>query len=161
MKPETEAEIVEMHEGGLTLKSIADEMGISSTAVRNILKKYGKETSRVVVDYDEEDIIQQYVSNEPVPQILEDNNISYAQLYTILRNHKVPTRKAIRQDVKQERLAQAVELYQDGVPLWNIKEETGIHQPTLHAELHRRHIPLRRQLTRPFDSSVQEVNDGD
>jgi len=156
MNKERELEIVEMHEGGLALNGIAEEMDISVTAVRNVLKKYGRATHRVVASFNEEDVIAQYVANEPVPDILTTNNLNYAQLYHILQQHGIPTRKSIEADVRQERLNHAIELYQDGQPLWLIKEETGIPQPTLHAELHKRHIPLRRQFTRPADPSLEE-----
>lgn len=161
MNKEREIEIVEMHEGGLTLKGIAEEMDISVTAVRNVLKKYSRPTHKIAAAYNEEDVIAQYVANEPVPEILATNKLNYAQLYRILQQHGIPTRRSIEADTKQDRLEHAIELYQEGEPLWYIKEETGVHQPTLHAELHKRHITLRRQLTRPVDSllSLGEVDD--
>ena len=155
MNKEREVEIIEMHEGGLALKGIAEEMDISVTAVRNVLKKYGRATHKVAPSYNEEDIVAQYVANEPVPAILVEHGITYTQLYHILQQHGIPTRKSMEADVRQSRLERAIEMYQEGSPLWQIKAETGIAQPTLHAELHQRGIPLRRQFTRPVDSRMR------
>ena len=138
-------EILAMYDAGMKVPGIASEMGLSAQTVRRILKSRGKETtrkSRAAVD--EEAIVQAYQDGEPVPALLAKHSISYAILYKILSEHKIPTRKVLFGESTRTIYDRAVELYVAGAPLWAIKQETGIAQPTLHAKLHERNVPLRR-----------------
>jgi len=103
-------------------------------------------------------IIKEYLSTDPiisVPEILERYKISHSLLYTILMTNDIPTRQVALSKVVEVRLNHAIKMYQTGLPLWQISQETGIAQPRLHSELHLRNIPLRR----PRKNSVRiEVN---
>ena len=117
---------------------------MSNQTVRRILKDHGKDTSRkpaVVVD--EDAIAQGYVEGQPVPALLTAFHINHQKLYQILKSHDIELRKVSAAAVIAIRLDRAVDMYVAGLPLWAIKNETGVSQPTLHAELHRRGIPLR------------------
>lgn len=138
-------ELLSMHESGLSISAIASELGISNQTVRKILKEHGKETARQrSKGVDEEAIMQGYLEGTPVPAILKQYDISYTLLYSILAKNNVPTRKVSEAEITNVRLDRAVELYIAGAPLWSIRQETGIMQPTLHNELHKRGVPLRR-----------------
>lgn len=154
MKPETENEIVQMYDSGMKVSAIAAEMSKSTTAVRNVLKKYDRDLSVIKPLRDEETIINQYVQNIPIPAILTEHNLTYSMLYSILSKHQVPVRKVANEANRRVQYDLAVEMYKDGMPLWQITSETGIAQPALHSELHKRGVPLRRAFTRAGTSSI-------
>lgn len=137
-------EMLVMFDSGIGVAGIANEFGVSTQTVRRILKDHGKETSRKPRTLDDEAVIQMYQDGKPVPEILTRHTITYGTLYRILGEHEVPTRQVAYAKSALKILDRAVELYVAGAPLWSIKQETGIAQPTLHAELHKREIPLRR-----------------
>ena len=147
-----EKEIVQMYKGGIKVGAISDEMQLSATAVRRILKKHGIDLDYSQTGVDEDAVIERYLTNEPIPNILKDHKITYGKLYGILSRHGVPTRKALNNPGHEMALERAIEMYKEGHYLWQIAEETGVAQPTLHRELHRRKIPLRRQFTRRVES---------
>lgn len=139
-----DSELLAMHAAGMPISSIASELGMSRDTVIRILKEHGRDTSRKPKEVDIDDILTAYQNGQAVPAILAKHQISYSRLYEILRDNDIPTRKAATVAIVNERLTQAVKMYQEGLPLWSIKQETGIAQPTLHAELHRQGINLRR-----------------
>lgn len=152
MDQSREQEIVEMHKGGLGLGAIAEEFSLSTTAIRRVLEKYGMSTKKVHATKDEDEIIELYLEGGPIPEILTEHTITYGKLYSILARHGVPTRKVLNKEGRQLALDRAVEMYEEGYKIWKITDETGVHQPTLHAELHRRGVQLRRHFTRRVDS---------
>lgn len=154
MKPETEHEIVEMHDSGMKITAIAAEMAISVTAVRRVLKKFDRDLTVVKPLRDEETIVNQYVQNIPIPEILKEHELTYSMLYGILNKHQVPVRKIANAVNRQVQYDLAVEMYKDGAPLWQITAETGIAQPALHSELHKRGVTLRRAFTRAGQTSI-------
>lgn len=154
MNIEKETEILEMYDNGVRVTAIAEEMGLSATAIRNVLKKHDRTTISKHAFRDEDTIIEQYVHGTPIKAILSEHDLTYSMLYGILAKHKVASRKIIFKDSRQQRLDTAVEMYQDGHTLWQIANETGIAQPTLHAELHKRGMQLRRDFTRAGLQSI-------
>jgi lambda repressor-like predicted transcriptional regulator len=157
MDQSREQEIVEMHNGGLGLGAISEELGLSTTAIRNVLQKYGVSTRKIRATKDEDTIIEQYLEGGPIPEILTEHTITYGKLYSILARHGVPTRKVLNKEGRKLALDQAVEMYEKGYKIWKITEETGVHQPTLHQELHRRGVQLRRHFTPLVESGDKEV----
>lgn len=137
-------EIVLMWDSGLDVGAIADELSISPQTVRAALNIAHRDLRRPKVHKDEPLILADYANNNPASDILKKYNISYSQLYTILGRHDVPLRKHTGREALSARLDRAIEMYQANAPLWEIKQETGVHQPVLHAELHARNVPLRR-----------------
>jgi hypothetical protein len=145
MPPEDDnAELLEMHDSKMSIGSIAAELGMSTGTVTRILKENGRDTSRKPKEVDEAGITQAYLDDEPVPAILTKFKLTYDRLYQVLKDNSVPTRKIANKSANKARLDRAVELYVAGAPLLDIKSETGISQPTLHAELYKRNVPLRR-----------------
>jgi hypothetical protein len=142
MDADKEAEIVQMHLAGLKAPAIASELEISPSAVRAVLRKTTKPQPVHILD--ENAIIQAYASQVPAGMILKEHSISYATLYRVLAAHNIETRAAQGASGRVKQLEAAVQMYQAGSPLWAILQETGIAQPTLHAELHKRGIDLRR-----------------
>lgn len=144
MEADKVQELLAMFDANINVLGIASELGVSEQTVRRVLKEHGKETKRRSKVVDEENVVQQYMDGVAVPTILSSHNINYAELYKILAKNKVSTRKVVFGEAAKAILDRAVELYVASMPLWAIREETGIAQPTLHAELHKRNVPLRR-----------------
>ena len=147
MEEEKVQEVIKMHEGGLSIEAIATEMGLGNQTVRRILKDHGQDTSRRVTSdktIDEDGVAQAYADGRPIPEIIAKFHINHQKLYQILKTHDVEVRKVSEAEITEVRMDRAIDMYKAGWPLWGIKNETGISQPALHAELHRRNIPLRR-----------------
>lgn len=144
MDDETRSEVLQMWDQGMSANAIADELGVSSTTVRNVVRASGRDTKKPRTHAHEREIVEQYVNGGKVPDILAKYGVSYTQLYNMLSRNDVPIRKAANAQGRGKQLDAAVILYQQNVAVWKITEETGVAQPTLHAELHRREIPLRR-----------------
>jgi len=159
MNIEKETEILEMHDNGMQVNAIAEEMQLSITAVRNVLKKYNRTTVTKKPFRDEEAIINKYLQQVPMRSILEEYQLTYSALYNILIKHQIATRKVANSNSRIQRLDTAVKMYQEGYALWEIAQETGIAQPTLHAELHKRGVQLRRNFTRAGSQSIPSGSD--
>jgi transposase-like protein len=146
MDPAKLTEALQMFDSGMTVAAIAEELEISTQTIRLGLKGSGRSLVKPSAHQaDEEAIVIAYQNDEPIPAIMQQYELTYTTLYSILRRHNVPTRKFVAAPSQADRLKVAVEMYQRNVVLWKIKQETGIAQPTLHNELHRLGIPLRRQ----------------
>jgi hypothetical protein len=142
-------EIVDMLSNGIPPKQVALEMGMSQTAVRNVMKAQGLGPGKALRTplLDVQAIAEAYVRGDPVPNILHEHDITYTKLYKVLGDLNIPIRKVADADARKMRMDTAVQMYEAGAPLWQIKQETGVHQPTLTAELHKRGVPLRRPRT--------------
>jgi hypothetical protein len=136
-----EAEILQMQAAGMKPAAIATELELAITTVRGVLRKH---VPQVVAVVDEEAVVSEYTKSVPVGEILREHGISYATLYRILADHDIPTRVAASTVGRHLQMQAAIDLYKAGTPLWQILEETGVPQPTLHNELHLQGIPLRR-----------------
>jgi len=146
MEQEVKHEIAAMWDAGMKIPAIATELLMSAQTIRMALKEMGKDTSRGAkhASLDEVALIAEYVAGESVAELLKRHKITYNILYRILDKTNTPTRKLAEAAVSNVRMDRAVEMYIAGLPLWSIHQETGIAQPTLHAVLHARNIPLRR-----------------
>ena len=144
---ENDNEVLEMFDGGLNPSAIAQELNISEGTVRGVLKAHGRELpghKRSTENVDTGAVVEAYNGDVPAREILVTFGLTYTKLYHILEEAGVPIRKVARAEGKKRSMDEAVSLYEDGYPLYAIKEETGIAQPQLHAELHLRGVPLRR-----------------
>jgi hypothetical protein len=145
-------EIKQMAVGGMTIASIAEEVGVTAQYISQILKAQGIEKAkprRTVLsrleDGEIERCINEYLEGAPVHVLLYKYKINYNALYTLLRENNVELRSSkANKEVREERIRRAIELYLEGVLIADIEAETGIRQPVLHKELHQRHVPLRR-----------------
>jgi lambda repressor-like predicted transcriptional regulator len=148
-------EAANMYASDMPPSAIASELDISIPYLYKLLGEQGVElnggTRESVVDSlpDEvkEEIIRVYQTREiSLSAMLAEYGLSYNQMYTLLRKENVEIRKFIAdtEESRQKRMDLAVQMYLDGAKLWLIEDETGIHQPQLHAELHKRGVELRR-----------------
>lgn len=137
-------ELLQMWEQGMPVQDIARELELPITRVRKELVAHGRKRTRSAVHASEAEICTSYAAGDEVSDILAKYELSYSMLYTILSRSGVPVRKTAHKEGKELQLKVAVEMYQAGQPLWQIKQDTGVAQPILHAELHRLKIALRR-----------------
>ncbi len=170
---ELSIEVADMYDGGLAVKEIAAEVGVSVTYVYKLLEKQGVDATGVrgsFLDALDQEVIDEIVANYqsrtvPMSHLLEAHGLSYSNMYAILLSQGVSIRRHINKEevTRKLRMETAVQMYIDGARLWLIKEETGIHQPQLHAELHKRNVKLRREngVTRPLTGIVRHDRTGD
>lgn len=158
MEPHKRAEIVDMFRGDLPVSAIAEEMEVSPSTIYRVLNEEGlaarsaKQTALDLLPPETVDAIARAyaVEGRPASTIIRAHDISYNFLYMVLaeRNINYKEFSDAEKNTKQERLDRAVQLYQDGILLYTIQAETGIHQPQLHAELRVLEIPLRNKSER-------------
>lgn len=139
-----EQELISMYKSSMSVESIANELEISISTVRNVLKKHSLTKEDVKPNKKDADAALEYSKGTRVPEILNKYGLTYSKLYGILNRLDIPLRKTENAAGRGLALEKAVEMYTEGHPLWRITEETNIAQPTLHAELHARKIQLRR-----------------
>lgn len=138
-------EVLSMHDAGMSATDIAGELGANPKVIREMLRNAGRQTGPQPAHAQEASICKAYAETDvPAKDILRKFDITYGQLYGILERNDIPMRKHTRQEGVSRQLQEAVEMYLAGMPLWKIKEETGVAQPTLHAHLHKSKITLRR-----------------
>lgn len=148
--------IVDMYQVGMSVASIADELeGVSIRGIREVLQEAGALgrdlKSRGWADQVDqatlEAMLSDYDSWMPMNEIAAKYDISSFIIYDTLRKLGRPARSYSKEAMvdKAERLQLALDYYRQGMPIWQICEETGIQQVKLHHELHTRKIPLRRQ----------------
>lgn len=149
--------IVMMYQGGISVPSIVAEIdGVTARDVRLVLKEQGVlqgpgRRPTVVEALDEstiEAMLADYYDGMRVNAIVDKYRLQRIErLYTILRELGQPVRVNLpeRLETRRMQMDSAVDLYKKGLPIWKIVEETGIDQPSLHTELHKRGIPGRRR----------------
>jgi hypothetical protein len=148
-------DVLSMFEKGLSVSGIAGELEVTPSEIRAVLIEAGliaKQGRKLTTDSlsEEEitDLLADYVENGvPAVQIIAKYSITWNALYKLLDDHGVPYREMKHEDkvARELRLERAVAMYVGGARIWEIETETGIRQPVLHATLHARNIPLRRQ----------------
>lgn len=133
-----------LHGQGMKVRQIAAELAIPNSAVMS------------VVGVDEDALIEDYrtLMHMPVKAIAEKHGIKTATLYAILQRTGQPKRTTpesvpvdpagISAAGRKAQLDDAVTRYQKGDKIRTIVRETGVAQPTLHYELRRRGIQMRR-----------------
>jgi len=148
------SEILEMGNAGMSASEASRELDISVPTITRIYREYniqvgtvGRKSLLELLDSDDIDfVVEQYENTErPVREFLKEVGMSYGQLYTLLDKLGIQRRrfKPDRMSGREAQLTAAVTLYNEGMPIWQITDETGVHQPTLHRELHKRNVPLR------------------
>lgn len=148
--------IVMMYQGGISVQSIVNEIeGVTAHDVRRVLKEQGilsgpGRRPTIVENIDEstmEALLADYYDGMPTIQIVDKYRLGRIdRIYMILRELGQPVRTNLPERVLTRKLQMdlAVDMYVAGIQIWKIVEETGIQQPALHAELHKRRIPGRR-----------------
>ena len=144
---EKRREIIQMHSKGMSHRAISQEMGVSVQTVRNYVKAdpdaQPPEPS-ATTDVNEPLIAEEYERGDQIPIILAKHGIARAKLYQILSKFSIPARRIENANARERAMEEAVSMYKQGVVIRQITSDTGIHQPTLHAELAKRGVPLRR-----------------
>lgn len=149
-------ELLSMYEQGIPVSDISKELEMSVGAVRKALTAHGRKKTRLDTHSNEVEICRSYTDGLEVSQILATYQLTYQMLYTVLARNSVPIRKIANAQGRSRQLEVAIEMYQGGSPLWQIKQDTGVAQPVLHAELHRLGIPLRRPRKNSIVSSQNQ-----
>lgn len=163
LQEDTVEEIAEMLDEGLSVGTIAEELDISESTVRRVMKKQNLSTKRdhTLLDLvDTDSLIEQYLKWDSISDILTRHKVTRPQLYYILQQTgtEARTKDVNWAEAQANRLAHAITLYKEGWVISEITAETGIHQPQLHEELARLQVPLRRPHPRrlPTDEEVQQ-----
>lgn len=143
------AEILDMLEMGIAVQEIALELGIHETTVYKLRREAGYEgpvkDPLEGVDFDK--VIEEYERGDRMQDITERHGLgSTTLIYKILATMGVPMRKyqKVLDAGWRRQLDEACALYEGGEMIRTIVKETGVPQPTLHKELHKRGIPLRQ-----------------
>lgn len=85
--------ILELHDEGLTLREIAEQVEVSHETVRQVLKDTGWDY-RTMIDKRNQDIIDDYQSGISVKELARIYDLSISMIYRILK--KVPKRNSLK-----------------------------------------------------------------
>lgn len=153
MNAETELELVEMLKKGAPPAEVAAELDVSLSSVYRIARMYKvtipgarRSVLDTMTEEDRNSAIKAYEDGTSASEIIGIYGLNYNAWYKLLRERGVELAviQAENEELHSARMEHAIELYTKGVFLWKIVSETGIAQPQLHAELHKRGIKLRR-----------------
>lgn len=157
VQEQIQAEVQTMHQNGLSVSEMCRELGASRNTVYAVLSALGLTPNRTLgrpreTKYSDEtlqDILRDYRNLDmPVKDVVAKHDITMNDLYRILRDANEPPRRQTQayQDAKQAALDHACDLYVNSeLTIAEITVETGIHQPTLHAEVTARGLPPRNK----------------
>lgn len=142
-------EAVAMNEAGISIPAIAHELEVSAQTIRNWFIAQGQSKPSAPTPDKDVKVVEAYEAGIETHQILSDFEIDRGRLYYLLSKYSVPTRQRALEKGRARALDEACAMYEQGYVIRQITEDTGVHQPTLHAELARRDIPLRRPRANP------------
>lgn len=144
------AEARKMFDAGLDQSSIARELELSIGTVRNILGLVGTYTapkhpmSEPLGDAQIQKIAARYVSGESVGAICREEGVRPAQLYAALRELRIEQRSDVARAQRQQRLAEAIDMYERGETLVEIQQATGFNPTTFYRLLREAGVDIRR-----------------
>lgn len=146
LNPNRLAEIQAMRDGGIAWAEIAAELAMTVQELRPyVLQISPQDAPPAARGWDVGGAIEKYRTGVSVREICEEMGVSTAALYGELARAKVELRRPARglpqRVIKMDR---AVNMYMAGVVVSEITRLTGVAQPTLHAELRVRNVPMRR-----------------
>jgi len=150
LPPEVVDEIVEMINAGFDVNQVGIEVNVHPTTVRRIcfLKGITPAKRRRIDSVTPEvkaDVIARYIADEKIIHIITRHNLTYAAFYMVIAED--PTAQGLRKtyhaEAEKAREDNAIELYEQGAPLWKIKSDTGYSQPQIHEIMHKRGVVLR------------------
>ena len=155
--PEDKIAIAQLYvEGGASVQDIADEWDVTKDTIYRVLRETGaieKGThSNMLDDWDETKLEafrhDYYNEMMPIRDLAKKYGLKTKQsVYFILDKLGLTPRTMKSEQLEGRKMAMdhAVKLYDTtNLPIRLIVEETGVHQPDLHRELHSRGITLRR-----------------
>jgi len=151
---EDELEIMQMYEQGVSIADIAAEMAFTTNTVRKMLRK-----NDIVVAASKSTILDR-MSMQDIEALKEDSyqGMSVIEIcrkwgfkatqsfYVLVHELGWTPRQFEKTTIQAKKLREdkAIEMYQQGHPLWFISQETGLYQPQIHALIHREGLTLRR-----------------
>lgn len=141
-------EIVQMLKEGFTPNEISEETGWAKGTIRKIRREagfYGRHIDPLR-GLDTDAIVTEYREGERVLDICIKHEINSQKFYKILAliGEPLRTKDPTYQEARARAMEEAVQMYKDGWYIYDITEETGIGQVSLHKEVKKRDIPLRR-----------------
>lgn len=149
MEQEKVKEAMDMVKAGISVPAVANELGISAQTIRNWMKAHGQVKPSATSTEKEVLIVEAYERGDTIATILKEYGLERSKLYYLLSKYSVETRAVQMATGRVRMMEEAIALYKQGLVIRQITEDTGIHQPTLHAELAKRGIPLRRPRNGP------------
>lgn len=162
-------EIIAMFDGGITqVTAIATELGLTPNKVRLALHQSGRTPRRVTVldvlgEEKIDGICADYAQgNLSTAEIIEKYAIDYNTFYKVLKYREVPLKKTLKEEGGDDAMDMAITMYYDNYTLAEILQDTGIHQPRLHAEIRKRRLGLRgypTELERDIDPEIAALKE--
>lgn len=139
-------EVQEMLRADMPVSYIHEETGVSTSVIYSIRRQLGLGRRDVLSGKDTDGLLKRYVETDiPVTTLCREHGITVNKLYQLLDASNTPKRRgADHQKARKAQLDQAVQMYIEGTYYWEILRDTGVTQPSLTAELHKRGVPLRR-----------------
>ena len=146
-------EAKEMSEKGAPVDQIALELDVAQSTIYRWLRETGaemKDRVKSVLDKltpaQRQDITERWLGGSSAWSLIQEFGLNYNAFYRLMREEGVEydAKKDERALDRTDRMDTAVKMYEGGEYLWKIKLETGVYQPALHEELHKRGIVLRR-----------------
>jgi transposase-like protein len=153
-----EQEIIQMYLDDVPVQEIAAEMAISKTTIYALLKREGvslrahqnigqPSALEHMSEADIEAFLLDYRNTAlSVQDVAFKWKMTSTTVYATLRLLQEPLRQTSKSHLesRKDQYDHAVRMYEQGYFIWQIVAETGIDQPSLHKELHKRRTPLRR-----------------
>lgn len=122
----TEKRIVELCKGGMCIRHIAKELGISDGPVRRVLKENGMKAvngnKAAISEEEESQVVDAYVQGTKARDIMSRFSIPESLLYKILKAHGITPKK----QRNQEYAPKIIEMYNSGVGRYTIAKEFGV-----------------------------------
>lgn len=146
-------EALEMSNKGVPIDQIALELDVAQSTIYRWLRESGaakKDRVKSVLDKlsesERKDITERWLAGSSALSLIQEFGLNYNAFYRLMREEGVEydAKKDERAQDRTDRMNTAVTMYENGEYLWKIKLETGVYQPALHEELHKRDIVLRR-----------------
>ena len=134
-------EIIKRYEAGESCVAIGKAFNISDRTVLNRLREAGVPCGWVELDTDE--IVNRYESGETTAEIGKALGVSPNTILNRLRDAGVTVRRGTRRKYDDSEVCR---MYQEGIPVSDIQEKTGVHNTaTFYAILKRNGVPTRLQ----------------
>jgi hypothetical protein len=151
-------------DGGLSVPRIAEEWGFSPQAIYTALREANidvkERRNSSLLDEDEaKNLVHRFEVDLASPTALaKEFHMSLNKVYAVLEQYNVDIAKVKAENKRGStlRIDTAVEMYQNGAKLREIKAQTGIYPAQLYTVLTERSIPIGRTYNGP--GSIKQLN---
>lgn len=140
---------IELYTDCYTCIEISKLLSMGKCTVYRVLKRNNifKGEDRSVPKDVEENVVRMYRQGQEASKISEQLGITIPSVRWLLKKNKIPAHrtKIIQRKKKpdKETLEKAVQMYKEGIPFQNIKDELGINNSHLYDTIHKKGIPMR------------------